>query len=317
LAEEHHLTMTVARKQSLAQDVVELELRAAAGDALPNWEPGAHIDVHTAAGTVRQYSLCGDPADCDIWSIAILREPTGRGGSVYLHDQVVVGDTVEVGGPRNHFVLEPSPRYLFIAGGIGITPIIAMVDAAIRAGADWHLLYGGRSRASMAYLDRIRDLPSARVTVCPQDENGLLNLGAVLGTTQADTLVYCCGPEPLLDAVAEQCVHWPQGTLHIERFTPRELNEPIRKNGFTVELKQSGGSYLVTPDQSILEVLRDAGVYVPAACEEGTCGTCETRLLAGVAEHRDSVMTPDEQAANDTIFVCVSRSVTDRLVLDL
>jgi ferredoxin-NADP reductase len=313
---EVELDLVVTERWDAAAEVVALELRDPDGGTLPAWEPGAHIDLILDDGLTRQYSLCGDPADRTRWRIGVLREPDGRGGSAFVHDKLVPGVTAAARGPRNHFPLEPAPRYRFIAGGIGITPILPMLAAATAAGADWTLTYGGRTAASMAFVDELRAYGD-RVRLRPQNEHGLLDLDALLGEPTPDTLVYCCGPGPLLDAVEERCASWPSGALHVERFTPKEQGEPVLHDSFEVELAQSATTLTVPPDRSILEVVEDAGVFVLSSCREGTCGTCETGVLAGEVDHRDSLLTDEERAANDTMFICVSRAACPRLVLDL
>ncbi|QNG37219.1 oxidoreductase [Geodermatophilaceae bacterium NBWT11] len=305
------MRLRVAGRTEGAEGVVVLELADPTGADLPAWTPGAHVDLLLTDDLTRQYSLCGDPADRSVYRIGVLREPAGRGGSAYVHDRLREGDDVDVQGPRNHFELAPSPRYLFIAGGIGITPILPMAAAARAAGADHELHYGGRSRRSMAFLAELEG------TLHPQDEVGLLDLDALLGTPRPDTLVYCCGPEPLLAAVEEHCAAWPAGTLHVERFASKGVGDVVRAEGFEVELSLTGTTITVTPEQSVLAALEAAGVDVLSSCQEGTCGTCETAVLAGEVDHRDSLLTPDEQAAHDTMFVCVSRAAGPRLVLEL
>lgn len=308
--------MVVARRTDEAAGVVSLTLRDPAGGPLPVWAPGAHIELALGDGLVRQYSLCGDPADRTSWTVAVLREPAGRGGSAYVHDRLAEGAPVRVRGPRNHFALRPAARYLFVAGGIGITPILPMAVAAQAAGAAWTLLYGGRTRGSMAFLDRLAAYGD-KVRVAPQDETGLLDLAAFLGSPPAGTLVYCCGPGPLLDAVEERCAGWPSGALNTERFTAKEAAPPGPSDAFDVVLRQSGLTLAVPPGRSILQTVRDAGVQVLYSCTEGTCGTCETDIVEGAADHRDSVLTREEQAANETMMICVSRCRGPRLVLDL
>jgi ferredoxin-NADP reductase len=224
---------------------------------------------------------------------------------------------VRVRGPRNHFTLVDAPRYLFLAGGIGITPILPMVAAAEAAGADWRLVYGGRTRASMAFRDRLEERHPGRVDVRPQDETGLLDLASLLDEPAEGTAVYCCGPEPLLAAVEERCAAWPAGALHLERFAPKAGADDGPREAFEVELAQSGTTLTVPADRSILEVVEEAGVGILSSCREGTCGTCETGVLEGVPDHRDSVLTSEEQAENDAMMICVSRSCSARLVLDL
>jgi cytochrome P450/ferredoxin-NADP reductase len=306
----------VAAKREVADGVVSLALRAVDDHPLPPWEAGAHVDLVLGEAPTRQYSLCGDPGDRHEYRLGILRDPEGRGSSLHVHDRLAVGDTVRVRGPRNNFPLVDSPRYLFVAGGIGITPILAMIRAAEAAGAQWRLAYGGRRRASMAFLDELARYGD-RVSIHPQDETGLLDLDNLLGTPEPDTLVYCCGPEPLLAAVEQRCSAWPRGSLHVERFAPRPQAEPVRTEAFEVVLQQSELTLSVPPDRSILAVVEEAGVGVLSSCAEGTCGTCETAVLDGVPEHRDSVLSDEERQANDCMMICVSRSCTERLVLDL
>ncbi|RDI35600.1 ferredoxin-NADP reductase [Rhodococcus sp. AG1013] len=314
---EFEADLEVHRKSDVVGGVAVLELRHPAGVALPQWTPGSHIDVVLQPDLVRQYSLCGDPSDPGCWRIAVLREPDGRGGSQYVHDKLDVGDSVRVRGPRNNFELRDAPRYIFIAGGIGITPMLPMVAAAHAAGSDWTLTYGGRRRGSMAFVDELTTLYPDSVEVCAQDVSGQPDLSAILGTPLPDTLVYCCGPAGLLDAVAERCEQWPAGTLHVERFAARELGAPVLDETFEVELALSGTTVTVPPGTSILEAVTAAGVQVLSSCQEGTCGTCETSVLGGVVDHRDSLLTDEERAADDTMMICVSRAACPRLILDL
>ncbi|MEV2195939.1 PDR/VanB family oxidoreductase [Streptomyces phaeochromogenes] len=307
--------LVVDRRDLAAEGVLALTLRHPLGEELPAWEPGAHIDVVLGPDLERQYSLCGDPADRHSWRVAVLREPDGRGGSAHVHGQLEAGGKVRVRGPRNHFALQPSPRYRFVAGGIGITPILPMLAEAEASGAEWTLLYGGRSRNSMAFVEEL-SLYGNKVRVAPQDEAGLLDLAAELGTPQPGTLVYCCGPGPLLDAVEERCAQWPKGSLHVERFRPK-VQETGADTEFEVVLERSGRMLTVAADVSVLDTVRSAGVEVLFSCTEGTCGTCETDVLEGTPDHRDSVLTDEEREAGETMLICVSRCRGKRLVLDL
>lgn len=310
------LPMVVEERVDVSEGVIALTLTSRDGSDLPAWEPGAHVDLVLGDGVVRQYSLSGDPADRTSYRVGVLREPNGRGGSAAVHDTLKPGSRVEVRGPRNHFALEPAQRYVFVAGGIGITPILPMVRAAEAAGAEWSLTYGGRTRTSMAFLDEL-EVHGDRLTVWPQDEHGHLDLDGLLGTPTDDTLIYVCGPTPLLDAVEERCVSWPRGALHLERFAAKDVGAPVRDEPFEIELQRSGRVLTVPNERSIVDVLDDADIHVLTSCGEGTCGTCETKVLDGTPDHRDSVLTADEQARNDCMMVCVSRSCTARLVLDL
>jgi ferredoxin-NADP reductase len=313
---EFETDVRVGGKDLVADGVVALTLHEVDGQPLPRWEPGAHVDLILGSAATRQYSLCGDPRDQHTWRLGILRDPDGSGGSLHVHDRLRAGDVVRVRGPRNNFPLVDSPRYLFIAGGIGITPILAMIRSAEAAGAQWRLVYGGRRRASMAFLDELAAYGD-RVTVWPQDEKGFIDLDGLLGQPQPDTKVYCCGPEPLLNAVEQRCAAWPQGSLHVERFVAKPLREPVRREAFEVKLAQAGLTLTVPPEQSILAAVEQAGIGVLSSCEEGTCGTCETTVLDGVPDHRDSVLDEGQREANDCMMICVSRACSPRLVLDL
>lgn len=309
------ISAIVDRRREIAEGIVELVFRAADDGDLPRWEPGAHVDIVLDDGEIRQYSLCGDPADHTTFTVAVLLEKEGRGGSRRIHEELRAGTSVELRGPRNHFPLHESQRYLFIAGGIGVTPLIPMMRAVEAAGAEWRFVYGGRSESTMGYVDDLRELGD-RVTIWPEDVNGLIDLDGLLGTATRETLVYSCGPEPLLAAVEERCQSWPQGTLNIERFTAIQIDTSA-DTGFEVELAQTGITVHVPEDRTILEVVNEAGIYVPTSCTEGTCGSCETPILDGTAEHRDVVLSPEEQDAQETMMICVSRASCPRLVLDL
>ncbi|MHB9756350.1 PDR/VanB family oxidoreductase [Streptomyces sp. BYX5S] len=304
------LDLVVAGRRREAADVVSLLLRRPDGAPLPAWEAGAHIDLllDGAEGRERQYSLCG--GDDRSWRIAVLREPNGRGGSARVHDALPEGAAVRVRGPRNHFRLEPAPAYRFVAGGIGITPILPMLAAAAGRGAEWALFYGGRSRDTMAFADELTTgHPGGRIELV----EGLLDLRAALAGLRPGELVYACGPEPLLAAVEDVV---PAGALRTERFTPVAA-DTSGDTAFEVELAARGGSVRVPADRTVLDALQEAGVEVLYSCTEGTCGTCETEVLAGEVDHRDSVLTAAERDANETMMVCVSRAKGARLTLDL
>jgi cytochrome P450/ferredoxin-NADP reductase len=313
---EFEVDARVTTKVLCANDVAALELSRADDEPFPVWKPGAHIDLILPAAPTRQYSLCGTPADQHTWRIGVLRDEAGRGSSRYVHDELEAGATVRVRGPRNNFSLVASPRYLFIAGGIGITPLLPMIAQVDAAGSDWSLVYGGRERRSMGFVSEL-EAYGPRVSIMPQDETGLLDLDTLLGSPQDDTLVYCCGPEPLLAAVEDRCRNWPSDALHVERFQPRPVDDSTEQTAFDVVLGQSDMTLAVPIGLSILDVVEEAGVFVLASCREGTCGTCETRVIEGRPEHRDSVLDEHVRASNECIMICVSRSKTPRLVLDL
>jgi ferredoxin-NADP reductase len=308
--------LVVQSIQPEAEDVVSLHLVAPDGGDLPPWAPGAHVDVLLAPGLERQYSLCGDPADRTGWRLAVRREPGGRGGSAHVHDHLVAGDRLGVRGPRNNFALAPAGSYVFIAGGIGVTPILPMVRAATASGIPWEMVYGGRRQASMAFLEEL-SVYAERVLVWPEDRNGLIDLDRLLGVPRDDCKVYCCGPEPLIDAVIARCRQWPEGALHIERFRAPEAGPDVTGDGFEIYLDYSELTLTVPPGQTILQVVEAAGLDVLTSCREGTCGTCETRVLEGTPDHRDHVLSPEDRASGEMMMICCSRSRSPRLVLDL
>jgi ferredoxin-NADP reductase len=316
---ESALDLVVARREVVAADVVALTLTDPRGEALPVWTPGAHIDLVLGEGLVRQYSLCGVPQDRQSWRIGVLRTPDSQGGSVRVHDTLYEDSTVRVRGPRNHFSLLDAPRYLFIAGGIGITPLLPMVASAERRGAEWSLVYGGRQRTSMAFAEELAG-NGDRVQYWPQDEMGVLDLPTILADPRSDTLIYCCGPEGLLSAVeaTSAAAGWPPGALHVERFAPKPVEPTAAADAsFELVLQASGITTAVPGDRSILEVVEQHGLSVLSSCRIGTCGTCEQHVLAGELEHRDSVLTEEDREAGEYMMICVSRCRSERLVLDL
>jgi ferredoxin-NADP reductase len=313
---EHEGDLVVEAADLVSEDVVALTLVDPDGDSLPPWTPGAHVDLILAPDLVRQYSLCGATSDSRTIRVAVLLAPNSRGGSIQVH-RLAVGSTVRVRGPRNHFPLVASPRYLFIAGGIGITPMLPMIAEAQASGADWSLLYGGRSRSSMAFLDELAQYGD-RVTPAPQDEVGIPDLDALLGVPRENTLVYCCGPEGLLAAVEARCATWPAGALHLERFAARVTEAPSGgERSFELVLSRSGLTMTVPAEKSVFDVVQEAGISVLGSCHEGICGTCEQVVLDGDVDHRDSILSEDEQAANESMMICVSRCHSERLTLDL
>lgn len=310
------LRVSVQERTQVADGVVALTLVSADPVvALPAWSAGAHIDVFTDGDIVRQYSLCGDPKSAESYKIGVLRNAEGRGGSKFIHDEVSVGSELTIRGPRNHFELAQSDRYVFIAGGIGITPILPMILQVKEQGAEWTLLYGGRSRSSMAFLRGLEE-EGPRVVVWPQDESGVPDLHRVLGSLDSQVSIYACGPEPLLRAVERACQELNLAAPRVERFTPVDTPSDSVDSSFVVELQQSNRIVTVGHDASILQTLESVGVTVPFSCRQGTCGTCETAVLGGEVDHRDSILTDDEKAANDTMMICVSRG-RGKLTLDL
>lgn len=301
----------------VADGVVELVLVDPHGRPLRAWEPGAHLDLHLPNGLIRQYSLTSDPADREAYRVAVLREANGRGGSEYVHSGLRVGDLLICDGPRNNFSFLPAKSYRFIAGGIGITPLLRMIESAERAGAVWKLSYFGRTLSSMAWAEELTTRFPDRVRVRPDDVFGKPDLAAETGELGEGELVYACGPSGLLDALAEHLGEAAGGALHVERFTPADVEAlEADRRPFTVTLDRSGIELEVPADKSILEVMEERGVPVIASCREGTCGTCETAIIAGEADHRDSILSEEEREANETMMICCSRGIGSGLVID-
>ncbi len=318
--QESQFDLLVHRMTWEAEDVLSVELVHPDGKPLPGWEPGAHIDVHLG-GLVRQYSLCGDPADTARYRVAVLKEPSSRGGSAHVHERLRPGATVTVKGPRNHFAPADADAYVFIAGGIGITPILAHAREARARGRKWQLGHGGRRRASMAFGSELTELAGAENALVfhPQDESGHLDLARILARVPDGARVYCCGPEPLLAAVEAACEEAGiRDRLHVERFAAVKAAAPAGgEQSFEVECGRSGRTVVVGPDESIGDALESAGVPVETSCRDGICGTCETRVLGGVPDHRDMLLGSEEHAAGRTMMICVSRCASERLVLDV
>ncbi|BDZ63805.1 PDR/VanB family oxidoreductase [Agromyces mangrovi Wang et al. 2018] len=307
--------VVVRRRTDPVDRVAVVELARVGGLPFPAWRPGAHVDLLASDDLVRQYSLCGDPADDGAWRIAVLREEDGRGGSAWAHEHLVDGAAVRARGPWNHFAMTDAPAYRFIAGGIGITPLLPMLAAAEASGTPWTLDYCGRSASGLAFLDELAGF-GERVRVHASDAAGRMDLATV--APEPGELVFACGPHGLLDELEARSASWAPGTLHVERFEAREQGEPVLHESFEVELAASGVTVTVPPERSILDVIEEeTDAFVISSCREGTCGTCETPVLEGEVDHRDSILTHEEQGANDRMMICCSRSACPKLVLDL
>jgi cytochrome P450/ferredoxin-NADP reductase len=313
--------MVVRSVTPVAEGVVKLRLATPDGRPVPRWTPGSHIDIECGSPErSRQYSLCGDPAEADVLEIAVLREEEGRGGSAWVHANVRPGDKLKVRGPRNHFHLDESrQRLILIAGGIGITPIAAMARRAKALGLDYEIHYSGRSRARMAFVDELAALHGERLHVYAKEEGLRCNLAALLATPREGTQVYACGPARMLDALEACCAAWPEDSLRVEHFESKlGTLDPSKEHAFEVELKDSGIVVPVPADRTVLDALRAANIDVQSDCEEGLCGSCEVRVLAGRVDHRDVVLTRSEREANGRMMTCCSRACAgERLVLEL
>ncbi|PXY23170.1 oxidoreductase [Prauserella sp. PE36] len=298
-----------------AEGVVSLQLRSRTGERLPRWEPGAHVDLILPTGIERQYSLCGPVDDPSCYQLGVRRERTSRGGSEYVHAFLRPGQPLLLKGPRSNFGFRRAGSYLFIAGGIGITPILPMVRQAQSWGADWQLLYGGHTADSMPFLEELREY-GPRVRVFPADTVGRIPLTEVVAQVRPELEIFACGPESLISALNEATAHWPAGSVHVERFKsrPRVRSEDTP---FEVVCAASGRTVEVPAGRSILNALEEAGIRSAASCRSGLCGSCDTAVLDGVPDHRDEILSESDRAAGDRMFICVSRARTPRLVLDL
>lgn len=305
----------IVREMSLeADDVMRLRLTTPDRAHLPGWEPGAHIDLAFANGVERQYSLCGDPSDRSAWQVAVLREPVSRGGSRYIHDTLRPGDAVRASMPRNNFVLVPGETTLFVAGGIGITPLLPMIRQMQAQGQAWRLLYLGRSRERMAFVEAVA---CDATTIACSGTDGHVDICSWIGPVDEGTRIYACGPQRMLDELEHRSAEWPKGALRIERFQARSFADLGDGDAFEVVAQKSGLSVSVEPGCSILSMLEQAGIPLASSCLEGVCGTCETAIIDGVADHRDSILSPDERETNETMMICVSRARSPRIVLDI
>ena len=320
LSDQPPFDLLVHQATWAAEGVIVLHLVDPDGRRLAPWEPGAHLDLVLPSGLLRQYSLCGDLNDHRTYRIGVLLEANSRGGSREIHETAMVGKRVAARGPRNHFPLVDASEYLFLAGGIGVTPIIPMVQEAERRGTPWHLVYGGRSRRTMAFVDEIGARLDGTYDVVAEDEQGFPDFDALLQDLPAGTQVYCCGPSGMIEAVEKKCAQYlAPGMLHIERFgaTPADGSDQQAGNGtFEVELARAGLTLTVPPEQSVLRTVLGAVPSFLYSCEEGYCGTCEALVLEGEPDHRDTVLT-DEEKADHKMMICVSRSKSSRLVLDI
>lgn len=316
-----HLSAFVHTLRFEAEGILGLELRPAAGTTFPAFTAGAHIDLHLPNGLVRSYSLLNAQGETGRYVLGILRDAASRGGSTWLHDQARVGMPLSISAPRNNFPLQEDAGYsVLVAGGIGVTPLLGMARRLTELGKPFEVLYFARSRRHAAFLPELQSLGMPLTCHFDDEQGGPPDLHSLLGrpTPSADTHYYACGPSVMLDRFVQVCETLGHAHAHIERFSAVKIEAaPDARAGYLVELKRSGQVIPITPDKSLLHTLIDAGVSVDFSCEEGVCGTCETRVLEGIPDHRDSVLSSAEHASNKTMMVCVSGCKTERLVLDL
>ncbi|WP_159833916.1 PDR/VanB family oxidoreductase [Burkholderia sp. 8Y] len=312
-------TVVVTKKDQVAEGIFRFELRDEEGHALPPFTAGAHLTVRVPNGANRNYSLCNDPDETDRYVIAVKRDAAGRGGSVSMADEVAEGGRIDVSEPRNEFGLSERARsFVFVAGGIGITPILSMMrHLRATSGPRFKLYYVSRSPETTAFLDELSSAEWKPHVVIHHDHGDLANaldFWPVFEKPGSGAHVYCCGPRALMDSVRDMTGHWPTGTVHFESFGV-DQSRAAENTPFSVKLERSGRSFEIPKDRSILEILRDNGIRAPSSCESGTCGSCRTTLCAGEADHRDMVLGDDEK--RDQIMICVSRAKSEELVLDL
>jgi tetrachlorobenzoquinone reductase len=312
-------TVQVSDVRAEALDVMSLELRAVGGGQLPPFEPGAHLDVHLPNGLVRQYSLTNDCRERDRYMIGVARVADSRGGSSFIHSSIRAGAQVTVGGPINNFALDPrAERFLFIAGGIGVTPIMSMIRWCVANAKPWRLIYAARSRQRAAFYDQLYALAESNAQFHFDDERGqILDVAEALAGWNEGEWIYCCGPAPLMDSVKALTEHLPPGTVRFEWFSTPDDREPQESNAFKVRLERTGVEFDVPEHKSILEVLEENGIEHPFSCREGLCGTCVTDVSSGEPDHRDYVLTDEERASGKLMTICCSRSKSRLLVLDL
>jgi vanillate O-demethylase ferredoxin subunit len=315
------LQVRVQRRTDEAEGVCSFELVSEHGAPLPAFTAGAHIDVHVAPGLIRQYSLCNDPQDSSHYRIAVLREPQSRGGSVGMHERVQVGALLQVSAPRNHFALTKARKSLLMAGGIGVTPILAMAKTLHAAGESFEMHYCGRSAERMAFLDELAQSGFANPVFVHTDDGPpeqKFAASQVLSAPAADTHLYVCGPSGFMDHVLDSArkLGWAEAQLHREYFAGN-VTALATDGGFDVRLARSKKTFSVPADKSVLDILLANGVDIPVSCEAGVCGTCLTRVLEGTPDHRDTFLTDTERAANDQFTPCCSRALSPLLVLDI
>jgi ferredoxin-NADP reductase len=300
----------------LARDTNLYEFRQLEGKPLPGYQPGAHVDLHLPNGLIRQYSLVElQPAT---YSFGIKRDPASRGGSRYIHDELKVGRTLKISAPRNNFPLkEDAAHTLLFAGGIGITPVWCMVQRLLELGCSWQLYYTCRSRADAAFLEPLQALAGVQLHFDDEHQNRFLDFAGIIGAARKDTQFYCCGPTPMLKAFEAATVSWPRQQVHVEYFSPKQDATRDTKGGFVVELARSGREFFIPQGLSILDVLLDEGVNVDYSCQLGICGSCEQHVISGIPDHRNSILSEEEQAENTRVMICCAGCKSERLVLDL
>jgi len=300
-----------------AADMTNLyEFRPVDGSQVPEFQAGAHVDLHLPNGLIRQYSLSNSQSERHRYVVGVKRDPKSRGGSSYIYEKLTVGTVMKVSHPRNNFPLNESANHsVLVAGGIGITPIWCMLNRLEEKGKSWELHYATRKRSEAAFAEELEKFGDRVHIHIDEEQGGIIDIPAIVARAPTSAHLYCCGPGPMLSTFEDATKEWPYGEVHVEHFT--SLAPAATGGGYVVELARSGKKVNVAEGQTILDALRDEGIKVPASCEQGICGVCETRVISGTPDHRDMILSPQEKAANDTMMICCSGSKSDVLVLDL
>jgi tetrachlorobenzoquinone reductase len=309
------IRMRLTSVRYAAADINLYEMRRPDNAVLPPAAPGAHIDVHLPNGIMRQYSLVTADGDPHAYVIGIKRDRMSRGGSAFIHDKLRVGQTFEVGGPRNHFPLDETVRHtVLVAGGIGITPIWAMAQRLQKRSRSFELHYACRERREAAFVEQIEAMPQAHLHVDHEEGGKPLNIASIVAAAPADAHYYCCGPLPMLSAYEAATAALDSAQVHAEYFMPKA--QAACEGNFMVELHRTGQTFAIPEGRTILQVLREAGVAAPYSCEEGICGACQVRVVSGTPDHRDSVLSEREKQSGETMLICCSGSKSEKLVID-
>jgi ferredoxin-NADP reductase len=310
----------LASIEDVARDTKLYTFRRVDGGPLPAYKPGAHIDLHLPNGLLRQFSLVVPNSNPESYVVGVKRDAASRGGSRYIIDEMRVGDQIKISAPRNNFsLIENAEHVVLVAGGIGITPIWCMVQQLAALKRSFKLYYSCRSREDMAFLETLKTFApdSVQLHFDEEADGKFIDLAAAIAAAPQGAHFYCCGPNPMLKAFEAAAASRPRGNVHVEYFTPKDDAAAAPTGGFWVELARSGEEYFIPEGKKVLEVLFDAGVDVDYSCELGICGACETRVISGIPEHHDSVLSEEEQATNEKVMICCCGSKTERLVLDM
>lgn len=298
-----------------ARDVLLFELMSLNGQCMPSFSAGSHIDIYLPNGLIRQYSICNSPLDKYRYVVGVKRDPQSRGGSTLMHDGLKVGSELKISFPRNNFELAKEASHsILIGGGIGITPLISMAHQLTADKSSWQLFCSFRNRSDVALLDQL-NADKTHLHIDDESPSGFMDIANILNNAPAGTHFYCCGPEPMLKNFIDLSQSIDPSRVHYEFFKP--LATQLSGDSFEVKLHKTKKSFSIGPDQTILQVLQKNGISAPGSCEQGICGTCETHVVEGIPDHRDSLLSAEERSSNKVIMICCSRSLSPSITLDL